>query len=65
MTLKEYASKEGLYAPLVADMRTRTPQRLAVFLKTCALIEGVGEATIVRYCLERWAIEQGYDPNGA
>lgn len=47
--------------PLNTTLNIRLQQRLSVYLKTFALTEGVGESTVIRYALERFAREQGWD----
>ena len=64
MTVQQFAQAEYRSAPLVDVMNCRLPKRLAVFLKTSALVDGVSEAVVMRYALTQWAIQQGYDPNG-
>ena len=39
----------------------RVQKRLSVFLKSHAMTAKVGESTVIRYALERYAREQGWD----
>ena len=64
MTVHQFAQAEYRQAPLVDAMNCRLPKRLAVFLRTAALVDGVSEAVVMRYALTEWAVRQGYDPYG-
>ena len=45
-------------------MHIRMPKRLAVFIKTLALIEGSDSSKIARRFLTISAVQEGYDPDG-
>ncbi len=45
-------------------MHIRMPKRLAIFIKTLALIEGSDPSKIARRVLTQSAMEEGYGPNG-
>ena len=45
-------------------MHIRMPKRLAVFIKTLALIEGSDASKIARRFLTIQAVEEGYDADG-
>ena len=59
-TVREFAEKEYLGAPLNTMLHARFPRELAVFLRTAALTEGVTESTVIRFACEQWAKTQGY-----
>ena len=53
--------RKGPCEPLNTALNIRLQKRLSMYLKTYALTEGVGESTVIRYALERFAREQGWD----
>lgn len=61
VSLKEF--RKRTCEPLNAALHIRLQNRLSVFLKTYALAEGVGGSIVIRYALERFAREQGWDPS--
>ncbi len=58
LSLKEF--KRRPCEPLNTALNIRLQKRLSMYLKTYALTEGVGESTVVRFALERFAREQGW-----
>ena len=46
--------------PLNTTLNIRLQKRLSMYLKAHALSEGVGESTVIRFALERFAREQGW-----
>ncbi|MDC0256642.1 hypothetical protein OAK25_00645 [Synechococcus sp. AH-551-P10] len=61
LSLKEF--KRRPCEPLNTAMNIRLQKRLSSYIKTVAMVEGVGESTVVRFALERYAREQGWDPS--
>ena len=45
-------------------MHIRMPKRLAVFIRTLALIDGTDSSKIARRFMTNGAMEEGYDPDG-
>lgn len=61
----DYYERERIGAPLAAEFYFRCQQRLAVFIRTLALIEGTSPSAVIRRLLHEAAASEGYDPNGA
>ena len=62
---KEELSRRDVAGAIHTDaMHIRMPKRLAVFIKTLALIEGSDSSKIARRFLTLSAVEEGYDPDG-
>lgn len=61
----DYYSRELIGAPLTDDMHFRCQRRLAVFIRTCALVEGTSPSAVIRRLLHKAAASDGYDPDGA
>lgn len=59
VSLKEFRKRS--VEPLNTTLNIRLQKRLSMYIKTVALVEGVGESTVIRYALERFAREQGWD----
>ena len=61
---KEELSRRDVACAIHTDaMHIRMPKRLAVFIKTLALIEGSDSSKIARRFLTLSAVEEGYDPD--
>lgn len=62
---KEEFSKRDIGGAIYTDaMHIRMPKRLAVFIRTLALVEGSDPSKITRRFLTNGAVEEGYDPDG-
>ena len=62
---KEEFNRRDVAGAIHTDaMHIRMPKRLAVFIKTLALIEGSDSSKIARRFLPLSALEEGYDPDG-
>jgi hypothetical protein len=61
MSLKQFAAKEYRGAPLLDRMDVRYPRRLATWVKTHALTHNVTDSTVLRYAVEQYAKENGFD----
>ena len=59
VSLQEF--KKRPCEPLNTSLNIRLQKRLSMYLKSHALSEGVGESTVIRFALERFAREQGWD----
>lgn len=60
VSLRHFARSEQDCGKLTSPVSTRFPRSLAAFMRTSALVEGVSESSLIRYCCVRWAREQGY-----
>ena len=60
-----YYERERIGAPLTDEMYFRCQKRLAVWIRTCALIEETSPSAVVRRLLHVAAEIEGYDPDGA
>ncbi len=56
----EYHRLEPLGAPLRITMTFMCQQELAVYLKTCGLVEGVSAGAVIRRLLHKAAKQEGY-----
>ena len=61
---KEFNRRDVAGAIHTDAMHIRMPKRLAVFIKTLALIEGPDSSKDARRFLTISAVEEGYDPDG-
>ena len=59
MSLSDFKKKPT--EDLNSMLTCRVQKRLSVFLKSHAMTAKVGESTVIRYALERYAREQGWD----
>jgi hypothetical protein len=61
---EEFNRRDAVGARHTDAMHFRMPKRLAIFIKTLALIEGSDSSKIARRFLTNGAMEEGYDPDG-
>jgi len=61
----DYYERERYGAPLTDEMYFRCQKRLAVFIRTCAIVEGSSPSGVIRRLLHVAAQIEGYDPDGA
>ncbi len=59
MSLREFRKRSC--EPLNTTVTVRLQKRLSMYLKAHALTEGVGESTVIRFALEKFARAQGWD----
>jgi hypothetical protein len=60
-----YYERERIGAPLTDEMYFRLQKRLAVWVRTCALLEGTTPSAVARRLLHVAAEIEGFDPDGA
>lgn len=62
---KEEFNRRDIGGAISTDsMHIRMPKRLAVFIRTLALIDGSDSSKIARRFMTNGAMEKGYDPDG-
>jgi len=60
----KYYEKEVRGAPIIDHLNFRCQKRLAIWLRTQAMIENRDVSTIIRRLITIAATAEGYDPNG-